>query len=105
MGQRNEGEPHYDEVEKWCLESIHRGKDFLFDPLLFRQALEETSTKYNFAFEVSTITSQQRSEEGIRKVRSLNHGCAPVDRSPFIRLFGTFICITSRSLLQKSSVL
>jgi hypothetical protein len=43
----------YDRIERWSQEHISAGSDFLFDPKMFRQALEEVCSEHQFKFEVS----------------------------------------------------
>ena len=45
-------ESSYDELETWCIDSIASGSDFLFDPILFRRTLLETSIQYTFPVKV-----------------------------------------------------
>jgi hypothetical protein len=42
----------YNAVEQWCHEKVSSGADFLFDPLLFHDALYKASKEFDFPFEV-----------------------------------------------------
>jgi hypothetical protein len=44
----------YERVERWCRENIAAGREFLFDPELFRQALDNACIEFDFSHEVSS---------------------------------------------------
>lgn len=42
----------YNAVEQWCRKKVASGAEFLFDPVLFHDALYKASKEFDFPFEV-----------------------------------------------------
>ena len=43
----------YNAIEQWCRKMVSSGAEFLFDPVLFHDALYKASKEFDFPFEVS----------------------------------------------------